>query len=115
MGDDECGGSVKTMERVSVLQKSWKLCDNEAAVMLFMAGKTRDEFLGACYRNLWLICAENNIDLEVMYIKGKDNVIADTLSRLNQGQVHNSTVENLCEGCTWWQVPLAYLDLNMVI
>ena len=56
-------------------------CDNESAVMVCNTGRTRDAFLAACLRNLWLVAATANIDLRVKHIKGKDNILADALSR----------------------------------
>ena len=88
-------------------------CDNMAAVMVCKTGKTRDNFLGTCYRNLWLICALFDIDLEVVHIEGKKNVIADVLSRINlKKQVNRSVVEWLYNECVWWRVPIEMLKLN---
>ena len=56
-------------------------CDNLGAVTVAQTGKTRDVFLNACLHALWLTAARFNIQLRVMHIPGKDNVLADALSR----------------------------------
>ena len=55
-------------------------CDNESAVSVCISGKTRDTFLNLCLYELWLLICKYNIDLRLSHIKGKDNVLADTLS-----------------------------------
>ena len=56
-------------------------CDNEAVVTVLRTGKTRDPFLAACARNIWLESALSDIDLQYGHIRGVDNRVADMLSR----------------------------------
>ena len=56
-------------------------CDNLAVVEVLNSGKTMDPFLALCARNVWLICAIFNIQLVFSHIPGKNNHIADLLSR----------------------------------
>ena len=56
-------------------------CDNFAVVNAFTHHKIRDVFLMACVRTVWLICAENNIKIQVKHIRGIQNTYADILSR----------------------------------
>ena len=56
-------------------------CDNMAVVDVITTGKTRDSFLATCARNIWLITAIFNIQLQVFHVPGKANVTADLLSR----------------------------------
>ena len=56
-------------------------CDNESAVVVCNTGRIRDVFLGMCLRNLWLVAATANIDLLITHIRGKENILADALSR----------------------------------
>ena len=37
--------------------------------------------MNLCLHNLWLTTSEYNIDLRVVHIRGKDNDLADALSR----------------------------------
>ena len=46
-------------------------CDNWAAVQVVKTGKTKDAFLGACSRNIWLLIATYDIDLQIEHIMGK--------------------------------------------
>ena len=39
-------------------------CDNLAVVLVTASGKTKDPYLAACLRNLWLITATCDIDLD---------------------------------------------------
>ena len=56
-------------------------CDNLAVVEVLNSGKARDPFLALCARNVWLISAMFNIHLVFSHIPGKNNHIADLLSR----------------------------------
>ena len=57
-------------------------CDNIAVVQVVQSGKTKDPYLAACIRNIWLLTATYDINLVVQHIQGIHNVIADCLSRL---------------------------------
>ena len=71
-------------------------CDNLAVVQVVETSKTKDPFLAACIRNIWLITAALDINLEVSHIRGADNHIADLLSRLySQKFVNNSLYTDL--------------------
>ena len=56
-------------------------CDNMAVVEVLTSGKTKDNILATCARNVWLLCAVFNISIHIEHIPGKQNVIADLLSR----------------------------------
>ena len=57
-------------------------CNNMAIVQVVGSGKTKDPYLAACLRNLWLLTATYDIELVIEHIQGKKNVVADLLSRL---------------------------------
>ena len=38
------------------------------------SGKTRDKFLNAYIRNIWLVSATCDIDLHIKHIEGKNNL-----------------------------------------
>ena len=63
----------------SVVRFFW---DNLAMVQVVQTGKTRDNMLSLCLRNIWLITATHDIDLHIEHIQGRSNKIADLLSRL---------------------------------
>ena len=56
-------------------------CDNMAVVQVLQKGRARDATLALMARNVWLICALFNIQILVCHILGKDNTLADLLSR----------------------------------
>ena len=56
-------------------------CDNLAVVEVLNSGMTKDKFLALCARNVWLLTAIFNIHLVISHIPGKNNHIADLLSR----------------------------------
>ena len=56
-------------------------CDNQGAVTVCGSGRTRYPFLNLCLHSLWLTAACFNIQLRVVHIPGRDNQIADALSR----------------------------------
>ena len=58
-------------------------CDNEAVVQVLNSGRTRDLTLVAIARNIQMQLATWDINLQVNHIAGKDNQIADLLSRWN--------------------------------
>ena len=56
-------------------------CANMAVVEVLTSGKTRDNVLSTCARNIWMLSALFNISIHIEHISVKSNVIADSLSR----------------------------------
>jgi hypothetical protein len=56
-------------------------CDNAAAVSVFQTHRAADKILQAIARNIWLLASIWDIKLRIEHIPGKDNVVADLLSR----------------------------------
>ena len=56
-------------------------CDNAAVVSILNTGRGQDSLLLAIARNVWLLAANSDIDLTLVHIPGKNNIIADLLSR----------------------------------
>ena len=48
-----------------------KICANQAVVPVLTHSKTKDAFLAACARNLWLLAALYDLDISYVHIKGK--------------------------------------------
>ena len=57
-------------------------CNNLGVVQVVETGKTKDSFLALCVRNIWLLAASLDIQLNISHVPGIHNVIADTLSRI---------------------------------
>ena len=70
-------------------------CDNLAVVQVLQTGKTRDPFLGACARNIWMESAKTDIDLMYSHIQGSKNMVADLLSRWKNFQVEQMLCESV--------------------
>ena len=91
-------------------------CDNEACVHVVATSKTRDQFLGACIRNIWLLTAYHDISLHIQHIRGKDNVEADLLSRLYSDKpVDQRLLHELKSNYIWDNVLPHHFDLNLFI
>ena len=72
-------------------------CDNQSAVTVCCSGRTKDPFLNACLHALWLQTARFNISLRVAYTPGRDNTVADALSRGKfQSDCHQHCEAVLC-------------------
>ena len=56
-------------------------CDNSAMVQVLQSGRTKDPYLAACARNVWLLAAKHDIQITYVHIAGKKNRAADLLSR----------------------------------
>ena len=60
-------------------------CDNEAVVQVINSSKTKDSFLGACLRELWLEVSKKGFQLRAIHLPGEENRVPDWLSRWELG------------------------------
>ena len=89
-------------------------CDNQAVVRVVAHGRTKDDFLAAAIRNIWLLCGHWDIEFEIVHIRGKDNVLADTLSRMfSSCSLSHSVVKHLATNFKWEQVDPTHFSLNL--
>ena len=58
-------------------------CDNLSCVLLLNTGRCKDKLTNCIARNIWLIGAEYNNQLEAVHISTLDNRLPDILSRMN--------------------------------
>ena len=79
-------------------------CDNSAVVHILNTGASRDVFLSACARTLWLIKAKYNIKVSVEFIAGVHNKYADILSRWDHFQNNNNYIVQHLKECEWFHV-----------
>ena len=87
-------------------------CDNQAVVSVLRHSRTKDAFLAACARNIWLLAAWYDLEMNYVHIKGKENIVADLLSRWRNTpndilKLHSHIADPL-----WLQVPGEFLDLD---
>jgi hypothetical protein len=71
-------------------------CDSMVAIAVLQMGAGRDQFLLACAREMWLICATHNITLKPLHTPGELLTHSvDALSRMHTGQVYSNRVDKL--------------------
>ena len=89
-------------------------CDNMAVVQVVRLGKSRDDFLSACLRNVWLLAAAFDIDLHITHIQGCNNTIADALSRMYSDSPTSSDIfQKIGHNCIFHSIPLHYFNLDL--
>jgi hypothetical protein len=63
------------------------------AVNVLQSGRGRDKLLLKCARHIWLVCAEHQLELNVVHEPGPHLThTADALSRLHLGPVYEQRV-----------------------
>ena len=90
-------------------------CDNLAVVQVLNSGKTRDLTLASIARNIQFQVATMNINLKVIHIPGKVNVIADLLSRWGSRPMANATLCHLLPVHTWTNVDESHIVIDWSI
>ena len=89
--------------------------DNIAVVQIINNNKTRNNFLAACMRNLWLIMARFNISIQAVHIPGKLNRVADILSRWYESPLLDHIKIDFNNKYTCTYVPIQHFDLDWYI
>ena len=87
-------------------------CDNQAVVAVLTHSKTKDPFLATCARNVWLLVALYDLDISYVHIKGKNNVVADLLSRWVPTVENIHKLQSHIPDPLWIKVPNDVLDLD---
>ena len=90
-------------------------CDNYAVVNILNNGRTRDPFLSACARSIWLVQAKFNIQVSVEHIQGQCNTYADTLSRWHHFKNCDSSTVNYLKLCDWYDIQTDTLQPDFYI
>ena len=75
-------------------------------VLVLTNNKTKDAFMGACARNVWYTAALYDMEIMYIHIMGKNNVVADVLSRW-QGTLNDSVQNPL-----WLSIPEQMLQVD---
>ena len=76
-------------------------CDNQTVVMVINSGKTRDPKLAAITRNIAMLTATLNINLKTVHIPGKQNIVADAVSRISIHPQYQAQLHQLIPFRTW--------------
>ena len=87
-------------------------CDNQAVVSVLTTGKTRDSRLAAIARNIFMEIAAYDICLRTVHISGKNNQVADNLSRFFLGNIYRERLYQSLKHPTWVPVPHDALNIN---
>ena len=102
-------GSQWLHKRISIA------CDNEAVVHILNSGKTRDFTLAAIAHNIQLKLATYSIEIKVVYISGKSNIVADLLSRWSMVNHPMEKLTQLIPDHRWVTVSLTSLEIDWSI
>ena len=87
-------------------------CDNAAVVAVLNAHKTKDFLLSAILRNIWLITAMKNIEFLATHISGKNNTIADVLSRWYHDNVSQAAKHIIDDSFIWCYPRQSLFNIN---
>jgi hypothetical protein len=91
-------------------------CDSQVAVAILHSGRGMDPILHAIARNIWLLQAALDCDLDFAHIPGRLNRVADLLSRWDTTSNATSLLYALLNAVpVWCQVPSTCLDLDLNI
>ena len=90
-------------------------CDNAAVVQVLNNGKTKDPFLATCARNIWYCMAHHDINLSFSHVLGKNNQVADLLSRWQNTQQQMAQLWAWVENPLWMHTDPFLLELDYEI
>ena len=90
-------------------------CDNQAVVSVLNLGKTQDMTLAAMARNINMLLAMEDIELQVIHILGSDNKIADLLSRFSIASNPDVKLRQLIKNPLWLTLSSDILNLHWSI
>ena len=90
-------------------------CDTMAVVEVLTSGKTKDNTLATCARNVWLLCTIFNISIHIEHIPGKQNVIADLLSRYKFDSKSWEVLTTHVPNAVWVPTHIDLTRLNVAI
>ena len=79
-------------------------CDNQAVVSVLRSGKTKDPDLAGISRNIFMLCAQYDIFLVIQHVPGKNNQLADLLSRWSDSVSDKAQLNSLLPSHTWLQI-----------
>ena len=109
--------NIATLEMLNILValKIWALkwkhkkihffCDNIAVVQVIQSGRTKDPHLASISRNILMTASMHDIHISVAHIPGKDNSVADLLSRWGVTQEPEVKLRSLLADPVWAELP----------
>ena len=122
--DIKLQGNITHFEMVNIIvalrvwKEAWRHkhvhfhVDNEAVVIIYNSGYTRDTLLANFARNIWLITSVYDIKLTVAHIAGKNNNTADLLSRWQNTEGNYNSLHKLVPNVVWKDVTPEMFHIN---
>jgi hypothetical protein len=80
-------------------------CDNMVATNILNSGRGVDPILNLISRNIWLFLASCDCDVQFAHIKGKNNTVADMLSRWGAYSNPHAHLFYLLNNIPVWLIP----------
>ena len=90
-------------------------CDNLAVVTVLQSGKTRDSTLAAISRNIFMLAAQFDIFLKISHVLGKQNIVADLLSRWQDTHSCRNKLDSLVKNYKWAETKEDYFHIDWEI
>ena len=112
---------VNIIVALRVYAHAWKgtriliKCDNDAVVKVLSGGKARDPFLAACARNAWYLAALGDVHLQYVHVLGKNNRVADLLSRWQNSKNNIRELHTLVQSPQWIPTHVALTEVDYTI
>ena len=112
---------VNILVALNMWKDQWKhkfikfYVDNQAVVTVCSSLYTRDSILATYVRNIWLLTSLYDIKNSVLHIPGKENCIADILSRWENSLAQKSKLYTMLPDHKWNTVPDSVFDVNTEI
>ena len=100
---------LNVLVAIRVWANQWKgktimiACDNQAVVLVINTGKTKDMILAAIAHNIAMEVALADINLRLIHIPGKNNIVSDSLSRYYMTNIKKKAEQLLPQAA--WVVP----------
>ena len=69
--------------------------DNAASIAILQTGRGNCKSMLECARQIWMLAAQHRIQFRVSHIFGRDNVVADVLSRRHLGSSYETKLDQL--------------------
>ena len=85
-------------------------CDNQATVQALLYGRAHNKILCECARAVWMVQALFDLKLTFVHLPGKDNQVADALSRAHTSNLFYSTASEMINTSNLlWIQPCTYV------
>ena len=90
-------------------------CDNEAVVKVLNSGHTKCPQLAKIARNIFMTAAVHDIDLTIVHIPGKQNEVADLLSRWKNTKDNRELLKKFLKHHVWVDISESHLMVDSCI